>query len=268
MINISCDVHTHSLFSRHAYSTVEEDVRAASEQGFELLGITDHFSDMLFDEPTFKNFQFFINLEVWPREWHGVRLLRGCEADIVDLDGNLYGHDIELGRGITGKPLRRPRMLKEMAFRNCDYVVASVHEKGFTEDATPAQNALMYIRALEDPKVLILGHLGRSGVDFEVDPVVEAARDMGKLIEINEASLKGRRRSYCHDRCRHILERCAELGCMVSFASDAHISADVARCDESRALLEEIDFPQELMACRDASTFVSVLSEAVGAPEP
>ena len=52
MIRIACDVHTHTIFSRHAYSTLEEDVRAASAKNLELLGVTDHFSCMLFDQRT------------------------------------------------------------------------------------------------------------------------------------------------------------------------------------------------------------------------
>ena len=32
------DVHTHTLYSRHAYSTIEENVRAAAEAGLEILG--------------------------------------------------------------------------------------------------------------------------------------------------------------------------------------------------------------------------------------
>ena len=47
MIRISCDVHTHTLASRHAYSTIEENVRAAADQNFELLGSPDHGSRML-----------------------------------------------------------------------------------------------------------------------------------------------------------------------------------------------------------------------------
>ena len=31
MVRISCDVHTHTLASRHAYSTIEENVRAAAK---------------------------------------------------------------------------------------------------------------------------------------------------------------------------------------------------------------------------------------------
>ena len=47
MIEIKCDVHTHTLYSRHAFSTIEENVRAASEQGLELLATTDHYSPCL-----------------------------------------------------------------------------------------------------------------------------------------------------------------------------------------------------------------------------
>ena len=48
MLQNRCDTHTHTLYSRHAYSTVRENVIAARDAGLELLGITDHFSDMLF----------------------------------------------------------------------------------------------------------------------------------------------------------------------------------------------------------------------------
>ena len=93
MIEIRCDVHTHTLFSRHAYSTIEENVRAAGAQGMELLGSTDHLGSMLAAHTDFtgadslENYQFFVNQRVWPRTWHGVELRRGAEIDIVDLEG-------------------------------------------------------------------------------------------------------------------------------------------------------------------------------------
>ena len=42
-MKLKCDVHTHTLYSRHAYSTILENVAAAKEAGLELLGSTDHF---------------------------------------------------------------------------------------------------------------------------------------------------------------------------------------------------------------------------------
>ena len=128
-MRITCDVHTHSLYSRHAYSTVEENVRAASERGFELLGITDHFSSMLYDQQTIKNFQFFMNTAIWPETWHGVRLLHGAEVDIVDLEGNLFAYDITFDQGINGDKLRHPHILGEHILGTCDYAVASIHSK-------------------------------------------------------------------------------------------------------------------------------------------
>lgn len=267
MIRIACDVHTHTLFSRHAYSTVEENVRAASAQGLELLGITDHFSCMLFEEQTLKNFQYYINMGVWPREWHGVRLLHGCEADIVDAEGHLFGWDIPVVANIT-EERRHASTLKEKCFAACDYVIASIHRNDFCDAATRAQNTQMYINALEDPKVLILGHIGRSGVDFELDPVIEAARDLGKLIEINESSIaEPLKAKMSLGPCEEVARRCAELGCMVSFGSDAHIAPTIGRYAHTKELLERIDFPEELVACASAERFLAAARAALPAFE-
>lgn len=264
MIRIGCDVHTHTLASRHAYSTIEENVRAAADQNFELLGSTDHFSDMLYPDQDVRNFQFFFNVKAWPRQWHGVTVLRGCEADIVDVQGNLFGHNITVDREINGQPLHGTTTLKKRVFRNCDYVIASIHRKDFTNDQTPAQNAQMYINALQDKKVLILGHLGRSGVNFELDPVLEAARDLGKLVELNEASLtSSEKRDKSLLPCCHVAERCAELGVQLSFGSDSHVSAGIARYEGVKTLLEEIDFPEELVACRSKEAFLAAARAAL-----
>ncbi len=271
-IKIGCDVHTHTLYSRHAYSTIEENVRAAAEKGLELLGSTDHFSSMLYPEVygleraqgyDMRNYQYYLNYACWPREWHGVYLLRGCEADIVDLDGHFFGHDIPVNYLISGTPQSPAPTLKDEVFGRCDYVIASVHERSFNKGATLAQTTGMYIHALEDPKVLILGHLGRAGVPFEIDQVLQAAKDLGKLIEINGASLRSHK--YAVSQCRRIAERCAELGVMISTGTDAHISVDVGKLDAVGAFLREIDFPQELVSTRDAQTFLGVLGRAQAA---
>ena len=43
------DVHTHTVASGHAFSTLQEMAVAASEKGLKLLGITEHTGDMLPD---------------------------------------------------------------------------------------------------------------------------------------------------------------------------------------------------------------------------
>lgn len=122
------DVHTHTLYSRHAYSTIEENVRAAAEAGLEILGSADHFSGMLYPEQHLRNFQYLINMGVWPRTWHGVTVLHGCEADVVSLDGSLFGQDIVVHCDITGRDLGVERTLFDRATGDADYVIASVHD--------------------------------------------------------------------------------------------------------------------------------------------
>ena len=265
MLRPICDTHTHTIFSRHAYSTVEENVRAAAERGFALLGVTDHFSPMVHPTPAtgvdLRDYQHFLNFSVWPEMWHGVRLMHGCEADIVDLDGHLFGYDRPVAYGLGG-PHDGTQTLQEVVFRDCDYVVASVHGRQWAAEATREQLTQMYIHALQHPKVLMLGHVGRSGLDFDVDAVIETARDLGKLIEINEGSLYGRQDS--SERCQQIAERCKALGCKVSTASDAHISHEVARLDRCFALLDGLDFPEQLLATRDSEVFLEVRANALG----
>lgn len=258
-----CDIHTHTLFSRHAYSSLEEQVRAAHEAGLELIGISDHFTGMLFDMQTLRNFQYFINMNIWPREWHGVYLLRACEVDIVDANGHLFGWDNHLSADIVGD-YREPYTLKDKVFSECDYVIASVHTKEWAKGRTPKELAAAYIAALEDPKVFILGHVGRSGLDFELAPVLEAARDLSKCIELNESSISGtpQRQEAMYKKCRAIADAAAEAGVCLSYGSDAHISVDVGKQSKISTMIDELGIPDELLVCRSKDALLAQLKRA------
>ena len=260
------DIHTHTLFSRHAYSTIAEDVAAAAAAGLDLLGSTDHFSSMLFPEQHVRNFQYLLNRSCWPRRWDGVTVLRGAEVDITGLDGSFFGRDIPVPESISGHPEKPGTTLFGLVAAQCDYLIASVHNELFAAGATRDQAADMYIRALEHPQVLVLGHVGRAGVPFDVDRVLKRARELGKLIEINEHSLEARRPA-TDSACRHIAERCAELGVGIVVNSDAHIAAAIGRYPHAEALLGEIGFPEELVANRSAEAFCAAMV-AAGLPDP
>ena len=258
-----CDVHTHTIFSRHAYSTIGECVAAARAVGLEVLGSTDHYSAMISPTLHIRDYQHFINFDMWPRVWDGVHVMRGVEADIVDLEGHLFGWDIAEKAGITGRAYRSARTLKEVVWTGIDYAIASIHDETFTFGASLAQTTDMYVRALDDPKVLMVGHPGRAGVPFDIDTVLLAAKERNKLIEINEHSFAAHYAAERRGLCCRIAERCAELGVMISVGTDAHIASDVGRFDAVSALLEEIHFPPELIATRSKEAFFSALKNAL-----
>ena len=269
MIKNLCDVHTHTFYSGHAYSTLEENARAAAEAGLELLGSADHFwaacCQPVGGRYSLCDYQYLVNLDAWPRVWHGVRVMRAVEVDIVDCDGHLFGWDIPTTAAVDGHVLSEPILLKDRVFSECDYAVASVHSKDFAKGANKAQLTRTYVGALEDPKVAILGHIGRTGLAFDVDEVLTATRDLGKMIEVNEHSFDNRPKGdLAYLWIRSIIVRCAELGVPVAVSTDAHIASQIGDVSRSLALMDEIDFPEELVMTRNAAAFTEAIARATG----
>ena len=90
-MKILLDTHTHTLASTHAYSTVLEMAKYASEAGMEAIAITDHAPAI----PDGAHPWHFQNLKAIPREIYGVKsLIRkfngvndcGCMHKTVSVD--------------------------------------------------------------------------------------------------------------------------------------------------------------------------------------
>lgn len=246
MLTIKTDTHTHTLCSNHAYSTIEEIVRNGASMGMEAVGITDHFSGLFYGNTDFSHYSHMGNYKALPKEWYGVRLLCGAEADIIDLDGRLFGHDLMLPFTFPGQA---SKSYQQECLGRLDYVIASVHNPAFTMEARLAETTQMYCKALEHPKVLIIGHIGRAGVPFDMDTVLLQAKALNKMIEINESTFEYPER--VTDICKQVAVRCAELDVKIAVGSDAHSSWYVGRFDKAARMLEEIHFPEELIGNRD-----------------
>lgn len=79
------DLHMHTVASTHAYSTLHDYIAEAKRKGIKLFAITDHGPDMA-DAP---HHWHFINMRIWPRLVDGVGILRGIEANIKNIDGEI-----------------------------------------------------------------------------------------------------------------------------------------------------------------------------------
>ena len=85
LLNIIADMHTHTLASTHAYSTITENCRSAAEKGIRIVAMTDHYGDM----PDSPHLWHFENLKILPRTICGVTVLKGVEANIINDEGEL-----------------------------------------------------------------------------------------------------------------------------------------------------------------------------------
>lgn len=221
-MKIRFDCHTHTIASGHAYSTLEENIKAAGTAGLNGLAVTDHGPAM----PGGPHDIYFMNLRSLPTEHLGVKLLRGIEANIIDYEGHLD--------------------LPEYPLKNLDFCIASFHEICIApkNEQTHTQG---WLNVIKNKYVDLLGHPGRGRFPFDIRTVVQACGQYNKAIEINNHTLN---RENDRETCREIAIVCKELQVPVMVNSDAHFTHSVGEFSRSVNLLEEIDFPEELIANR------------------
>ncbi len=217
------DIHTHTVSSGHAYSTLDENARYAKSIGMELIAMTDHAPSMLGAPQKFH----FNNLKILPKKLHDVEILKGAELNIIDYDGNID--------------------LEEYSLKKLDIAIASLHipciKPGNMEENTNA-----YIKACENKYIDILGHPGDPRYPFCVKDVVDACERTGTLIEINNASLRpdGSRKG-SDIIMKEIALMCKKKSMPIVMGTDSHFYLEIGDFSLCEKFLNEIDFPEELI---------------------
>ncbi len=239
------DLHTHTLACGHAYNTLYEMARSASEKGVPLFGSSDHAPAM----PGSCHKYYFTNFRVIPRTLFGMPLLMGAELNITDFDGQ-----VDLPQDIL---------------RKMDYAIASIHiqciDRGTAADYTRA-----YVGAIENPLIHIIGHPDDSRLPADYDTLAAAAKEHHTLLEVNNSSLTpGSVRVGAADNYAKLLERCAHYGTSIIMGSDAHSEADAGNHLHAIKFLEELQFPEELVAntsLERAASFIPSLAARLDDP--
>ncbi len=228
------DTHTHTLVSGHAYSTVQENARAAKAKGLAAFAVTDHGPAML-GAPTRV---YFENLKAIPPMLEGVRVIKGAEVNITDYQGQL---------DLPGSTLKK-----------LEFAIASLHDLCLTP-ATAAEHTAALIRVLQNPLIDAIAHPGNPQFPVAIDQVVAAARQYHKLIEINNHSFTARAGSA--GNCREFAARCKAAGVRIVTSSDAHFSTEIGDFAEVRRLLEAVAMPEELVLNTSLAKFEAYLGE-------
>ncbi len=217
------DLHTHTIMSGHAFSTLQEMVCAARDKGLEYLGISDHGPAV----PGACDPIYFRNLYVVPREIDGVKLLMGAELNILDYSGTLD--------------------LDSEYYCRLDYVIAGLHRVCY-KAGSKRQNTDAILGAMHNARVNIISHPVDGTGDVFIEELVGRSAQTGTLLEVNNSSLHPVRNKYVAvENNLHLLRLCRQKQLPVILGSDAHISYSVADYSYLGSLLKETDFPDELI---------------------
>lgn len=235
--NYHVDLHTHTIASGHAYSSLQEMVKAAQEKGLKMLGITEH-------GPLMKGSCqeiYFRNLSVIPRQWDGLKVLMGAELNVYDFEGHVD--------------------ISEDTLRKLDVRIGSFHmgimKCGSLEEMSSAIKA-----TLANPYIDIFGHPDDGRYLYDYSLIANEAAKNNKIIEINNTSLRpGSSREHAYENDLQLLEECKKCNVPILIGSDAHISLDVGAHEMAEQVITESDYPRELVLNYDTEQLCRILEQ-------
>ncbi len=229
----AADLHIHTVASGHAYSTVNEIAQEAARKGLRLIGITDHGPAL----PGGPHLYHFLALRFVPPVLHGVRILRGVEANI-------------LGAGRLDLP--------DEVLDTLDLVMAGFHEDcGFAGRGITA-NTEAVLQTMDNPRVKIISHPGNPNFPFDYEAAARHGAETGTALEINNASFTLSRRG-SGPNCQHIARLCARFGTPVAVGSDAHIAQGIGEFADALRVLQEAGVRPEQVVNRTLESTLAFL---------
>lgn len=238
MIRPLADLHTHTIASGHAFSTLSEIVAGASDAGLELVAITDHGPEC----PGAAHPWYFMNLRAIPQQIGGVRILTGVEANPVPGTDN----------GID---------LPDEILEKLDFVAVGLHPLTGWDKASERETTAGLIRAMTSPLVDMVTHPGTPWFRVDVDEVVACAVEHGVILELNNSSFEPNvSRSRDSSMERGFARAAVEAGAFIAIDSDAHHAASVGRFDRAVAVAAELGLRADRLVNRDAASVLAYLT--------
>lgn len=229
------DVHTHTIMSGHAFSTLQEMIAEGQRKGLKILGVTEHGPGI----PGTCHPIYFRNIHVVPRQYGDMRLLLGAELNILNTRGELD--------------------LSEFYYQRMDLRIAGIHGLCW-EGGTPEENTEGMIAAISNPWTNIISHPGDGTAELIYEPIVLASKEHHTLLEINSSSMRPIRGfNKAADNYIEILRLCKKYEVPVILGSDAHIACDIANYEHCLPLLQATDFPEALIINNKPEEFLKYL---------
>ena len=217
------DLHIHTIASGHAYSTILESATYAGKIGVEVIAITDHGPSM----EGAPHAGYFVNMGRIPRNIHGVNLLMGCEANVVDFKGKID--------------------LKTDIVEALDIVLVGLHKlTPYPANRSLAENTNALVGAMTSNKIHIVSHPYRLFFPVDIIEIVTVSSGQGMAWELNLSILRlFSNNKKLLDQVNLMIGVAEKTGVKIVVSSDAHIATEIG--DDSVLFDLGIQIPGELV---------------------
>jgi putative hydrolase len=232
-MHLEIDTHTHTVLSGHAHSTIMENAAAAARAGIKGMVMSDHGPSIQSAPPDY-NIGTYADL---PDTIEDVRIYKGIEANIIDFEGTLD--------------------IREIYIKRLEFVIAGLHEMVMASGGKKDTDAV--IGALNNKYVDVISHPDNPQYNLDYEAVIKETARLGKLVEINNHSLKSREGSI--DKAHTILELCKKYSVKVAISSDAHSAFGIGKFGTALTLIEKNAFPESLIVNLKKGRFDEYIEE-------
>lgn len=244
--DILADLHTHSIFSLHAYSTVQENIYMAKKNKMKYIAITDHF----YQDGTVLNKKNEVNrikhMERNINRDKNIHVVAGAEFNI--------GQDVQCWydlKNIKWRPIGLHNSF-------CDIKNLTLEELyQLFEKSSEHHNVFAHIeRGINKIICDKNNELSDDEKDF-FGKMIILSKEKNIFLEVNENSLSDDKKGNI-SRCKYWLRLAKENGNNISLGTDAHYSENVGVFKNSIDLLNEVDYPKKLILNCDSSQMKSI----------
>lgn len=235
--DILADMHTHTIFSLHANSTIKENIEAAEKQCLKYIAITDHFYG------------------------DGSELNQKQEANRVAYTESRINTSNNKVYVIGGAEFN---LNQDMPFWNkvkkINWRMIGLHSWFVDREKTKLDDIYnMFVESKD--KYNVFAHIERelhkldygrhgSNLDTEIknffEKIVLFAKENNIFLEVNEYTLKTKE-SGSDKRLEYWLGLAKENGNMISLGTDAHYCDEIGKFEHSIGLLNKLAYNKELI---------------------
>ncbi|MBL6989552.1 MAG: PHP domain-containing protein [Bacteriovoracaceae bacterium] len=234
-ITIAVDAHCHSVASGHALCTIQEIIELTYQRGLQGVAITDHHPSLAHKGDKYvagapDDLYFYVLLKRYQNMFEQVKLYKGIELNILD----------------------KPPWVCELSSFSGDFdiKIAGIHPFSHLYNPTTQRdrNTDILLKAIgsgDKPLFKILAHPALDNLPVDIEAVTKACIERDIALEVNNSNILYRKESI--KPISTMLKVVKKFGGKIAVGSDAHVPHEVGNLTEAIKLLEECEFPQELI---------------------
>jgi len=203
---LKIDLHIHTIYSGHAYGTFYDILKEAKSKKMDMIAVTDH-GPSLVGSANIIHFKMGYRA---PKDYEGMKILWGCEANIISKDGTID--------------------LDEKTIEKLDILLVGLHNETPYKDLGINGNTESIINCFKRYPIHIFTHPTTIYYKYDTDKVFQAACDNDILLELNLSSLmkleQGHHRENL-DYLKKMIEIVKKNKKKIIINSDAHFLSEI-----------------------------------------